>query len=263
MRIALCLAAAFGAIALVGSRSEDAHSRPADAVKPSSKVPPEPVLKPAPSTPIAEEKAQLGDEETWQSEWDGIVEKALTPELLSASAGKGVRQFCPRFQAMSEADRRAYWAYVFQALSGAESGLRAASNVQHTEPEVAVTDRVSHRMVRSEGLLQLTYQDAVRYGCDFDWKNDRNLNEHDPDKTILRPKNNLECGIKILQRQLINHQRPLLSRVSYWSVLRPGWPGNHVFLKQMSNVPEACGRKLMPRKSESKPISSPSFGVSR
>ena len=67
MRIALCLAAAFGTIALLASRSEDAHSRDADAVKASStRAPSEPVLKPAPSTPIAEEKAQLGDEETWQ-----------------------------------------------------------------------------------------------------------------------------------------------------------------------------------------------------
>jgi len=264
MRIALCLAAAFGTIALLASRSEDAHSRDADAVKASStRAPLEPVLKPAPSTPIAEEKAQLGDEETWQSDWDGIVEKALTPELLSASAGNGMKQFCPRFQSMSQADKRAYWAYLFQALSGAESGLRAVSNVQHTEPEVAVKDRVSHRMVRSQGLLQLTYQDAARYGCDFDWNSDRNLNEHDPDKTILRPKNNLECGVKILQRQLIDHQRPLLSKVSYWSVLRPGWPGNQVFLKQMSNVPEACGRRLMPRKPESKSNSSLSVGASR
>jgi len=134
--------------------------------------------------------------------------------------------------------------------------------VQHTEPEVAVTDRVSHRMVRSEGLLQLTYQDAKRYGCDFDWKNDRNLNEHDPDKTILRPKNNLECGVKILQRQLVNHRRPLLSKLSYWSVLRPGWPGNHVFLKQMSNVPETCGRTLMPGRPTNKSVSSLSFETS-
>ena len=117
MRIALCLAAAFGAIALVGSRSEDAHSRACRCSKAFiSSVPPEPVLKPAPSTPIAEEKAQLGDEETWQSEWDGIVEKALTPELLSASAGKGVRAILPEIPVMSEADKRAYWAY---RLSGA------------------------------------------------------------------------------------------------------------------------------------------------
>ena len=64
-----------------------------------------------------------------------------------------VRQFCPRFSSMKEVDRRQFWAYFFQALSGAEAGLKATSNVQHTEPQVAVVDRVSHRMVRSEGLL--------------------------------------------------------------------------------------------------------------
>ena len=36
-----------------------------------------------------------------------------------------------------------HWAYFFQAAS-AEAGLKATSNVQHSEPEVAVVDRVSH-----------------------------------------------------------------------------------------------------------------------
>jgi hypothetical protein len=98
-------------------------------------------------------------------------------------------------------------------------------------------------MVRSEGLLQLTYEDAERYGCDFDWENDKYLDEHDPAKTILQPANNLLCGVKILEFQLVNQKKPLLSKTSYWSPLRPGWPGFHVFLKQMSNVPKACGRR--------------------
>jgi hypothetical protein len=100
-------------------------------------------------------------------------------------------------------------------------------------------------MVRSEGLLQLTYEDADRYGCEFDWERDRNLGEHDPAKTILQPTNNLLCGVKILEFQLIHQRKPLLSKTSYWSPLRPGWPGFRVFLKQMSNVPKACGRSQM------------------
>ena len=242
LRIALCLAAMFCAIALVASRSGGAASKDAAAaVKASVLVSLKPKLKPAPSTPIAEKKAELGDEETWQPDWDLIVEKALPPELLSSLAGRDVKQFCPRFDKLSEGDKRVYWAYFFQALSGAEAGLRATSNVQHTEPEVAVQDGVSHRMVRSEGLLQLTYEDANRYGCEFDWKNDRKLAEHDPEKTILQPRNNLECGVKILRSQLIEHRKPLLSKSSYWSALRPGWPGDQVFLQQMTNAPEACG----------------------
>jgi hypothetical protein len=202
-----------------------------------------PELKPAPSTPIAEQKAILGDDETWRPEWDGMIEKSLPEDLLSPQAGRDVRQFCPRFNAMREGDKRAFWAYFFQALSGAEAGLKATSDVQHTEPQVAVMDGVSHRMVRAEGLLQLTYEDADRYGCDFDWDADKHLPAHDPNKTILQPRNNLLCGVNILENQLVQQKRPLLSAASYWSTLRPDWPGNRVFLKQMVNVPEACGRK--------------------
>lgn len=213
------------------------------ATVPEPQVVTQPELKPAPSTPIAEKKADLGDDQTWLPQWDPIVEKALTPDLLSPRIAKDVRPFCPRFNVISEADKRAYWAYFFQALSGAEAGLKATSDVRHTEPEVAVKDDVSHRMVRSEGLLQLTYEDAARYGCNFDWDRDKQLPEHDPAKTILQPENNLQCGVKILQNQLIDQGKPLLSKSSYWSTLRPGYPGYRVFLQQMANVPEACGRK--------------------
>jgi hypothetical protein len=201
--------------------------------------PQQPEIKPAPETPIAVKKEELG-KPAWDPEWDKIVEEALTPELLSARVAKDVRPFCPRFNSLGDGDKRAFWAYFFQALSGAEAGLTPTADTRHTEPEVAVKDTVSRRMVRSEGLLQLTYMDAQRYGCDFDWENDKQLAEKDPAKTILQPKNNLLCGEKILSKQLIEQRRPLLSRSSYWSTLRPRKPGYSVFIKQMANVPSEC-----------------------
>lgn len=191
---------------------------------------------------MAQRKSELGDDETWNPAWDPIIEKALPYALLSRKVGRAVKVFCPRFDSLSLPDKRAFWAYFFQALAGAEAGLRTTADARHTEPEVAVVDNVSHRMVRSEGLLQLTYEDANRYDCDFDWEMDRALPEHDPKKTILQPKNNLLCGVKILTNQLIDRRQPLLTRTSYWSTLRPGWPGYSTFLKQMANTPEACGR---------------------
>ena len=207
---------------------------------PASAAPVEPEIKPVPSTPIAKLKAKLGDDATWLPQWDAMIERSLPATLLSAGMQHNVQPFCPRFSRMSEPDRRAFWAYFFQALSGAEAGLNRTASVQHTEPEVAVEDNVSHRMVRSEGLLQLTYEDSARYGCDFDWEHDKRLPEHDPDKTILQPKNNLLCGVNILKSQLVAKKKPLLSKSSYWSVLRPGWPGYRVFAEQMRNVPEVC-----------------------
>jgi len=208
----------------------------------SPATPTQVAVKEAPPTPMAEQKADLGDDETWNPGWDSMIEEMLPADLLSSKVSKDVKAFCPQFNSLSLADKRAFWAYFFQALAGAEAGLRTTADVRHTEPEVAVVDAVSHRMVRSEGLLQLTYEDADRYGCDFDWDGDRQLPEHDPEKTILQPKNNLQCGVRILTNQLIDKHKPLLTRSSYWSTLRPGWPGYSTFMKQMANTPEACGQ---------------------
>jgi hypothetical protein len=202
-------------------------------------APPEPAVKAAPPTPIAEKKEELG-QPSWDPQWDVVVERALPADMLSARAARSVKSYCPRFGAMSEADKRAFWAYTFQALAGAEAGLTPTTDVRHTEPEVAVKDAVTKRMVRSEGLLQLTYMDATRYGCDFNWEQDKALPEKDPGKTILQPENNLLCGVKIMENQVITQKKPLLTEASYWVTLRPAHPSFQVFAKQMKNVPAAC-----------------------
>ena len=139
----------------------------------------------------------------WNPQWDQIIEKALPPEMLSSQVPHGVRRFCPRFYEMGTGDKRKFWAYFFQALAGAEAGLNPNVSVRHTEPEGTIT-------MRSEGLLQLAYADHKRYGCDFNWQADRVLKADDPARSILQPKNNLECGVKILFNQIIVQHKPLL-----------------------------------------------------
>jgi hypothetical protein len=230
---------------VLGGCGRQVAQQPAQPAQPSS--PPKPALKQAPATPIAEKKEELG-EPSWDPEWDVIVEKALSPEMLSPRVARGVRTFCPRFASMGEADKRAFWAYTFQALAGAEAGLKPTTNVRHTEPEVAIEDTVSKRTVRQEGLLQLTYMDAKRYGCDFNWKQDKPLAEKSPAKTILTPKNNLLCGVKILENQMLRQRKPLLSQSSYWVTLRPEQPSYLMFAKQMKNVPAVCRAPMPPVK---------------
>lgn len=208
-----------------------------------------PALKAAPATPLAEQKQQLGSSKTWDPAWDALVEKALPPDMLSAGAAHAVAGFCPRFAAEPEADQRAFWAYLMQALAGAEAGLDPTIQVRHTEAAVTRIDKVSKRPVRQEGLLQLTYDDSDRYGCNFNWQHDRRLPEDDPRRTILQPANNLGCGIRILRNQIIRQHKPLVSRTSYWSTLQPGTRSFAVFSKQMANVPAACGTgALKPRR---------------
>lgn len=208
---------------------------------PEIKTDPKAPVKPAPPTPIAEKKAELGDDETWDPNWDKLIEQSLPKELLSNKRERAVKSLCPRYKFMDETDKRAFWAYFFQALAGAEAGLKPTANVRHTDPAVAVMDTVTHRTVRQEGLLQLTYMDGPRYNCDFDWDADKSLPEHDAAKTILQPKNNLLCGLNILDYQLLTARKPLLTKSSYWVTLRPGTYSYNLFLKQMANEPAACG----------------------
>jgi hypothetical protein len=200
--------------------------------------------KSAPPTPIDEKKVELGGT-AWNPEWDKIIERALPSEMLSSQVPKDVRRFCPRFYEMGETDKRTFWAYFFQALAGAEAGLNPNTNVRQGERAGAKDDEVSGRAMRSQGLLQLAYADLQRYGCEFNWEMDRLRKANDPAKTILQPKNNLECGVKILANQIIVQHKPLLTRSGYWSSLHPGGLSFRVFAKQMSNPPAAC--RLLPK----------------
>lgn len=198
------------------------------------------VTKPAPPTPIDKKKVELGGT-PWDPEWDLIIEKALPPEMLSSQVPKGVHQFCPRFYEMNETDKRAFWAYFFQALAGAEASLEPTATVRHTKSAVAQRDEVTGKARRSQGLLQLAYADQKRYGCDFDWEADRARKMDDPVNNVLQPKNNLECGVKILFNQIITQHKPLLAPSGYWEALHPTGPSHRIFVKEMTNPPAACG----------------------
>jgi hypothetical protein len=215
-----------------------ACSRPTQPATPAPA--PQPQTKPTPPTPIAEKKAELGNPNTWDPSWDADIEKSVPPELLSAQAARAVRSYCPRFAQLSDTDKRAFWAYTFQAIAGAEAGLDATSSVHHTDAAVNKVDPETHHLSRQAGLLQLKYEDAQRYNCSFDYAADRALPEHDPNRTILQPQRNLACGLNIMQNQIITKGRPLVTSTSYWATLHPGTAGYRVFAKQMANVPSDC-----------------------
>ena len=244
--LACYLAAALGFV-LSLSPPVQAQTAKSTAQQPAPDPPAKPVLnaelKPAPPTPIALKKEELGDPDPWNPAWDKAVEAALPPDMLSPSLEHQVKSLCPRFRYLSDADRRAFWAYFFQALAGAEAGLKPTTNVRHHEPQVAVIDPVTGHTIRQEGLLQLAYVDSQRYGCNFSWAHDKDLPLHDPNKTILEPENNLLCGVKILENQLITRHEDLFSRKSYWVTLRPRHPSFIVFIRQMANVPAYCGSR--------------------
>jgi hypothetical protein len=228
VRCAVCVC---GLFVLAGCKGAD---------KASVQAPAQPAVVVAPPTPFDEKKAELGGA-TWDPQWDAVVEKALPGDLLSSQAARSVRMYCPRFEEETEVQKREFWAYTFQAIAAAEAGLNPTADVHHLQAPVNVVDPVTRRPARQEGLMQVNYEDAQRYGCDFDWERDRRLPVKDPARTILDPEKNLGCGVKIMENQIVAQGKPLVSRTSYWATLQPGTAGFRVFSKQMVNAPAACG----------------------
>jgi hypothetical protein len=202
----------------------------------------QPAVVVAPPTPLDEKQAELGGT-TWDPQWDGVVEKAVPADLLSGQAARAVRMYCPRFAEETDAEKREFWAYMFQAIAAAEAGLNPTADVHHVQAPVNVVDPVTKRPARQEGLMQVKYEDAQRYGCEFDWERDRTLPVKDPSRTILDPEKNLECGVKIMENQVVAQGKPVVSRTSYWATLQPGTAGFREFARQMVNVPVSCGAR--------------------
>ena len=127
---------------------------------------------------------------------------------------------------LNEAQRMTVWGQLVAAISYRESGWRPTTTF--IEPDHKI-DGVTKKFVRSEGLMQLSYQDAANYkelNCGFDWKKDKNLDAKSPEKTILAPYRNLRCGILILAHKVkINQQ--ISTAGTYWSVLRPPFNPNY------------------------------------
>ena len=217
------------------------RSHPSGQAQAAPAATPAPPVKPAPATPLAAKKEDLTGDSGWSPALDAFLERSLPAGLLGPQAARAVHPWCPAFAQASEADKRAFWAYTFQALAAAEAGLKPTADVHHTQRVLAKTDTVTHRPIRQEGLLQLTYEDSDRYHCDFDWPHDSRLPERSPERTILNPERNLACGLLIMQNQVVDQGKPLVTHTSYWSTLQPGTVSYRVFAKQMANVPAACG----------------------
>jgi hypothetical protein len=108
---------------------------------------------------------------------------------------------------------------LISAVAKYESNFKATTRFK--EPGMG-TDPVTGAPVYSEGLLQLSYQDARTHKfCAFDWERDRKLPLADPRRTILDPMINLKCGILILANQVKRYNRISILSGAYWSVLRP------------------------------------------
>lgn len=156
----------------------------------------------------------------WTAKVFEVIRDETSLHKLSSPIPKDMAFFCPNYKNLNETQRMTVWGQLIAAMAYRESGWRPTTTM--IEPDHKI-DHITKKFVRSEGLLQLSYQDVSSYSdleCGFDWKKDKNLAPNSPDKSILAPYRNLRCGILILAHK-VNINQQISTPGTYWSVLRP------------------------------------------
>lgn len=164
---------------------------------------------------FAQPKLSWENKKQERGEWTTITLNAVQKNFSKLDNASDIALFCPDYEKLEQEQKKIVWGELIVALAYYESGWNP--NAQLTEIGLG-TDAVTHLTVVSEGLLQLSYGDT-RWAkwCAFDWEADK-TNTDNP--TILKPRNNLECGVGILANQIAKHGRITLAHGAYWSVLK-------------------------------------------
>lgn len=199
-------------------------STPAPTPKPPTPKPPSSTT-PAPTTGGSSFKALWEGKNADAANWTVYAEDAL--ERYGSALLKGttdIEDFCPMYDRLGHQDQLHFWVQLIAAMTKYESGFKPTS--RYTETSMG-TDRVTGKQIVSEGLLQLSYVDELNYRsvlpagvCDFDYQSDKQYAATDVRRTILDPKNNLTCGIGILNRQVQRFNKIAVGSGAYWAVIK-------------------------------------------
>lgn len=141
-------------------------------------------------------------------------------EFLKLDSAQDTDLFCPQYSRLSKLQKVNFWGALISGMTFYESSYKPTTRLVE---EGLGNDAVTGRQVTSEGLLQLSYSDAKYHDfCRMDWTKDRKKRDSDPTKTIFDPYINLECGLKILSKQISRHGKIVIDTGAYWSVIKSG-----------------------------------------
>lgn len=170
-----------------------------------------------------------------RKEWTEIAVKIITEVFDESLANcEDVTTFRTDYSTLDKTKKIYIWAELISAMAKFESGWKLNSWMVETSMSI---DPITGRQVRSEGLLQLSYQDKRSYSsipCNFNWEADKNLGDNDLNKTIFDPFNNLDFGIRILARQVKSKNKIVLERGVYWAVIKLN--GRYSKIREISNM---------------------------
>lgn len=153
-------------------------------------------------------------------DWSTFVFEKVRTLLDKFSQCEDITWFRPDYHSLSENQKINVWGELISAICKFESGWKPWSYMVESTMSI---DPVTGKQVKSEGLMQLSYQDKINYSrlpCRFDWEADKNKKDNDHSRTILDPYINLEFGIQILARQIERTKKIALTSGVYWAVLK-------------------------------------------
>lgn len=158
--------------------------------------------------------------------WSAFVFELISTDAQALLEAQDFDLFCPRYSRLNWNQKINAAGMLVSAMARYESNYNPVTRFQETDQG---TDAITGQPVWSEGLMQLSYQDMLGYSfCEFDWNADRNLAVNDPQKTILDPYRNLDCGIRILARQVQRRGLIAIGSGAYWAVIKTSYAKNKI-----------------------------------
>lgn len=165
------------------------------------------------SYPLSWESTRRPERKNWSTYTYQVIEK----NFESFDQVQDAEIFCKHYELLEKKYKVIFWAMLISQITFHESSWNPTARA--LEGSMGV-DGVTKLPVYSEGLMQLSYQDAQWSPyCKFDWSKDRQLVAKDPRRTILNPYLNLSCGIKVLADQIARHGKIVMKKNIYWAVL--------------------------------------------
>jgi hypothetical protein len=171
--------------------------------------PPVGIPKPVP-TVVEEKRISLSWEKSHpeRSTWTTILLGEVEKNFGRLQKASDLIDFCPKFPALKVPDQVVVISEIFVGMALYESAFNL--NNRYVESTMGI-DPVTGSQVVSEGLFQLSYQDAKWYPfCPIDYAK----------KNILSPGVQTICAVGIMAKQVDSYKAFKVSRGAYWAVLK-------------------------------------------
>lgn len=215
-----------------------------------AKPPSKPRQEPAP-IPDLESRPQVI--QGWIEEYSEHIRQEVRlkyPELVNLDSSR-MQTICPNWQSLRTSEREEFWPALLWSITGPESARNRT--LVYLESSMS-KDPVTGYQVRSEGMLQLSYQDIPQYGYpgkDISWARDQQHARYDydrnskygyPNRTILNAYANFNMGLFIMHKRLTKLDTNLNFQDSlgkYWFVMKSQKePFKEVLKNLKSQIPE-------------------------